>query len=116
MALRALNPRRRHRRPAAPVPMPAPGNALHGYAREFREWTLAKAYSERTVRTQHGAITRFIVWADDSPLLAGLGGNVNFNRPIIKSCSFRHTRELTKAKLCLVSGMYFDIVVSKQPK
>ncbi|OGA23838.1 MAG: recombinase XerD [Betaproteobacteria bacterium RIFCSPLOWO2_02_FULL_67_26] len=60
--------------------MPAPGNALHGYAREFREWTLAKAYSERTVRTQHGAITRFIVWADER----GLAKPSEVTRPILE--------------------------------
>ena len=86
MRLRALNPKRRKRARAKPLASPAAGNPLCGYACEYREWALAAGLSERTVRTQAGAIQRFIVWADER----GLTRAQDISRPILE----RYQRQL----------------------
>ena len=80
MALRALNPKRRHRRPAKVPYDPAPLNPLRGYQREYKEWSLAAGFSEHTGRTQEMALLRFIVWADER----GLQRPQDITRPILE--------------------------------
>lgn len=68
MNQRALNPKRRKRRPNAVPYDPAPLNPLRGYLHDYEEWALAAGYSAHTLRSRKMALLRFILWCDERSL------------------------------------------------
>jgi integrase/recombinase XerD len=99
---RALNPRRRKRRKAAPYD-PVPLNPLRHYQREFKEWSLASGWSEHTARTQEMALLRFIVWCDER----GITRVQDITRPILERYQrhLYHYRKSNGAPLSVVAQL-----------
>lgn len=68
--MRSLSPRRRHRRSAAILRDPVPGNPMCAQMEEYCQAVLAEGAAVETVRTQRRTILRFIIWADGQQVRA----------------------------------------------
>ncbi len=79
--MRALNPKRRHRRAKDRPYDPVPGNPLRDYQRDFEQWSLAVGRSVHTVKSQSMSLMRFIIWCDARALTAP----TLITRPVLES-------------------------------